>query len=246
MLQPGVVVSCSRYVSLACCYGLTATLFIKSVKFHCAVGRSSTLPYICNISWLLSCLQIWLFAACRQHQSDLHLTATTRRTMSLLKTDDSVSVSLSRARLNEQQMDCLYNILFYRLSVFTLIPPSVYPLIFFTPLSFFLSSLLPSPSVRFSLHFVTRITLLLRHLFLCVSSVRPLCRSCWVDPASLFVSCGIVSTCCKLRAASDWARSRSPCVHDLGITAGPERCQRQHNASSVTLSGLAGVRWKYY
>lgn len=113
-------------------------------------------------------------------------------------------------------------------------------------LSFFLSSLLPSPSVRFSLHFVTRITLSLRHLFLCVSSVRPLCRSCWVDPASLFVSCGIVSTCCKLRAASDWARSRSPCIHDLGITAGPERCQRQHNASSVTLSGLAGVRWKYY
>lgn len=134
---------------------------------------------------------------------------------------------------------------FCRLSVFTLIPPSVYPLIFFSPLPFFLQC---CPARLFvSLYILSHESLFQSAICFSVfppSGSVPLVLS---RPGIAVCELYIVSTCCKLRAASDWARSRSPCVRDLGITAGPERCQRRLGDSlrfRQCADRLAGVRWK--
>lgn len=97
-------------------------------------------------------------------RSPLPDSVTSRTTMRMLATDDNISVSFCRVNLINQQMGCLYNVF---LSVFTLISPSVFFIRSFSFSPFFClsSSLLSSPSVHFSLHFVTQITLSLRHLF---------------------------------------------------------------------------------
>lgn len=156
--------------------------------------------------------------------------------MRVLKTDDSVSVSLSRVRLDEQQMDCLYNIFilpsFCFHSYSSICLPAHLPLS-----SAFLSSMLPCPSVRFSLHFVTRITLSIRHLFLCVSSIR----LCAARVESTRHRCLWAVVSCRPAVNSEQRLTERTPDLLVFVTSASQRVLKGVSAGSVTLSGFDSV-----